>query len=253
MAQSISQESISVTGQIGAQAASRYAGATASGAPASGTFAVGDFIIDQTGKVYVCTVAGTPGTWVQVGSPTTSVTMGGDVTGSSATSNVGKIQGTPVSGLGPITGQVLTYNGTAWAPATAGGGALTYVQSFPGGSSNAFGSLTNTLITSMSITSGTWLINFQAAMSNATYAMGYQCLVSTSSTGGSGLIGGAAGMTVTGTYQIGGMSGSVVYVSGSTQTIYLHIVAQGPSNYWYGTSGPTSGLKVSGMSAVKIA
>jgi hypothetical protein len=51
----------------GATAATRYVGATASGAPASGTFAVGDFVIDQTGKVYVCTVAGSPGTWVQAG------------------------------------------------------------------------------------------------------------------------------------------------------------------------------------------
>ncbi len=49
----------------GATAASRYVGATASGAPASGTFAVGDFALDQTGKIWVCTVAGTPGTWVQ--------------------------------------------------------------------------------------------------------------------------------------------------------------------------------------------
>ncbi len=54
-------------GLAGATAATRYVGATASGAPVSGTFAVGDFIIDQTGKVYVCTVAGLPGTWVEVG------------------------------------------------------------------------------------------------------------------------------------------------------------------------------------------
>lgn len=53
--------------KTGATAASRYVGATASGAPASGTFAIGDFIIDQTGKVFICTVAGTPGTWVQAG------------------------------------------------------------------------------------------------------------------------------------------------------------------------------------------
>ena len=63
MAQSPSQESISVTGQIGAQAASRYAGATASGAPTVGSFLIGDFVIDQTGVIYICTVAGTPGTW----------------------------------------------------------------------------------------------------------------------------------------------------------------------------------------------
>jgi hypothetical protein len=59
---------LGVAGLAGATAASRYAGATASGAPTSGTFALGDLIPDQTGKIWVCTVAGTPGTWVQSGS-----------------------------------------------------------------------------------------------------------------------------------------------------------------------------------------
>jgi len=63
-------------GLTGATAATRYVGATASGAPASGTFAVGDFIIDQSGKVWVCTVAGTPGTWVQISSGITVVDEG---------------------------------------------------------------------------------------------------------------------------------------------------------------------------------
>ena len=67
MAQSISQEAIGATGLPGATAASRHAGATASGAPTTGTFAVGDFIVDQSGAMYVCTVAGTPGTWGIVG------------------------------------------------------------------------------------------------------------------------------------------------------------------------------------------
>lgn len=55
------------TGLTGAIAATRYVGGTATAAPTTGTFAVGDFVIDQTGKIWVCTVAGTPGTWVQVG------------------------------------------------------------------------------------------------------------------------------------------------------------------------------------------
>ena len=56
-------------GLTGATAALRLAGAIASGVvPASGTFAVGDVVIVQTGAIIVCTVAGTPGTWVQVGS-----------------------------------------------------------------------------------------------------------------------------------------------------------------------------------------
>ena len=69
MAQSISQEAIGATGLPGATAASRHAGATASGAPTTGTFAVGDFIVDQSGAMYVCTVAGTPGTWVKIATP----------------------------------------------------------------------------------------------------------------------------------------------------------------------------------------
>lgn len=66
--------SFNVTGQtiiaqgIGASiAAARWVGCTASGAPGSGTYLLGDFIVDQTGRMWVCTVAGTPGTWKDVG------------------------------------------------------------------------------------------------------------------------------------------------------------------------------------------
>ena len=51
------------SGLTGATTATRYVGGTANGAPTSGTFAVGDFIVDQTGTIWVCTTAGTPGTW----------------------------------------------------------------------------------------------------------------------------------------------------------------------------------------------
>jgi hypothetical protein len=53
----------------GAVSISRYAGATSGGPPTSGTFAVGDFVIDRTGTVWICTVAGSPGTWVNAASP----------------------------------------------------------------------------------------------------------------------------------------------------------------------------------------
>lgn len=58
---------LSPSGLTGAVQASRYVGATTSGAPVTGTFAVGDFIVDRSGKLWVCTVAGTSGTWVQIG------------------------------------------------------------------------------------------------------------------------------------------------------------------------------------------
>jgi hypothetical protein len=58
---------VGIGGLPGATAGTRYVGATASGAPVSGTFAVGDFVIDRTGATWICTVAGTPGTWAEGG------------------------------------------------------------------------------------------------------------------------------------------------------------------------------------------
>jgi hypothetical protein len=61
-------------GLTGATSASRYVGATTSGAPGSGTFVVGDFIVDQSGQIWVCTTAGSPGTWTAVGASGNVVT-----------------------------------------------------------------------------------------------------------------------------------------------------------------------------------
>lgn len=58
----------SPSGLTGATSATRYVGGTASGAPASGTFAIGDWVITRDAHIFVCTVAGTPGTWVDAGS-----------------------------------------------------------------------------------------------------------------------------------------------------------------------------------------
>ena len=89
MAQSISQEAIGATGLPGATAASRHAGATTSGAPTTGTFAVGDYVVDQTGFMWICTVAGSPGTWVKLLSGIVPVANGGTgVTASTGSGNV---------------------------------------------------------------------------------------------------------------------------------------------------------------------
>lgn len=56
------------TGLTGAVAAARFAGGTTSGAPVAGTFAVGDFVIAQDGGVWICTGAGSPGTWIDMSS-----------------------------------------------------------------------------------------------------------------------------------------------------------------------------------------
>lgn len=41
----------------------RFVGSTASGHPTSGTYALADYVVDQTGTFWICTAAGTPGTW----------------------------------------------------------------------------------------------------------------------------------------------------------------------------------------------
>lgn len=56
--------SIQVTGITGAVNPGRFVGVTTSGAPSTGTFAVGDFVVSQNGQMFVCVVAGSPGTWV---------------------------------------------------------------------------------------------------------------------------------------------------------------------------------------------
>jgi hypothetical protein len=55
-------------GLTGATTATRFAGGTSSAAPASGTFSTGDFVVAQSGVIFVCTAGGSPGTWVNAGS-----------------------------------------------------------------------------------------------------------------------------------------------------------------------------------------
>lgn len=47
----------------GSREATRYVGGTTTGAPTTGTYAVRDLVVSGDGRVYLCTAAGTPGTW----------------------------------------------------------------------------------------------------------------------------------------------------------------------------------------------
>ena len=56
---------VAPTGLTGATQVTRYVGGVATVAPTTGTFAVGDFVVSRNGKMFVCTAAGTPGTWTE--------------------------------------------------------------------------------------------------------------------------------------------------------------------------------------------
>lgn len=62
-------QQLKASGLPGATSGARFVGGTVSGAPVSGTFAVRDIVV-AAGAVWVCTVAGSPGTWVRDVGPT---------------------------------------------------------------------------------------------------------------------------------------------------------------------------------------
>lgn len=71
------QQYFAPTGLPGATAASRYVGGTTNGYPGSGNFAVGDYVVDQTGNIWICTVSGNPGTWEETSTDlTVDIVMG---------------------------------------------------------------------------------------------------------------------------------------------------------------------------------
>lgn len=74
---------LSSTGLVGATKSSRLVGSTTTGSPTQGTFQKGDLVIAQDGHVWVCTLAGSPGTWVDASvapiQGATDVTFDGDI------------------------------------------------------------------------------------------------------------------------------------------------------------------------------
>lgn len=64
--------SVGASGLPGAAAGSRLAGGIVSGPPVTGTFGFLDLVPDGSGAVWVCTAAGSPGTWAQAGASSPS-------------------------------------------------------------------------------------------------------------------------------------------------------------------------------------
>ena len=59
---------IEATGLPGTSGTSRFVGGSSTGGPpTTGTFQLGDYVVDSTGAIWICTTAGSPGTWTQAG------------------------------------------------------------------------------------------------------------------------------------------------------------------------------------------
>lgn len=127
----MTQASYAASGLTGAINASRYAGATTTGSPSTGAFLLGDFVIDQTGLIWICTVSGSPGTWVALvntsatqsltGKTLNSPVLSGTMTGSGAININAAIIGTVLSASSPGANTFTAYaGGTAGGPPTAG-------------------------------------------------------------------------------------------------------------------------------------
>lgn len=99
---------ITLVGLPGATAAARFVGGTTSGAPVSGgPFLVGDFVIDQSVAIWICVIAGSPGTWGRL-----AASGGLGVYGDGSYGNIVLDGVTSYSGLGiSLAGSTYTLQG----------------------------------------------------------------------------------------------------------------------------------------------
>ena len=108
--------SIGQTVLAGSTTTVRFAGGVNGAIPSSGTYAVGDTVVDVTGKIYICTTAGAPGTavWVTVGAGaglTANNTWTGTNTFNNASGLVVQQGGITVTGASSIAGALTVSSG----------------------------------------------------------------------------------------------------------------------------------------------
>lgn len=102
------------TGLTGATAAMALVGGTTSGAPTSGTFNKGDAVLAEDGFWWICTVAGTPGTWKLAGAALETATPAALAAAGAAGSSLNAAHGDHVH---PWTGLGVLANAQTWAAA----------------------------------------------------------------------------------------------------------------------------------------
>lgn len=73
--------SVTINGLTGSVAVGRLVGFTTTGAPSTGAHLTGDVVFAENGHIFICTLTGTPGTWVEAGAGTYLPLAGGTVTG----------------------------------------------------------------------------------------------------------------------------------------------------------------------------
>jgi hypothetical protein len=176
------------SGVPGATAGAAFVGGTTSGAPTSGTgYQKGDFVIDQTGSIWICTAiaptGGPQGTWKQMAANTV---VGAPVTGVSATAPIIATGGTTPTvswDSSYALTQTAVVTGTALKPSGLTG--ATAATRFVGGTASS------------APTTGTWSVGdfvvtqnakiFVCTVAGTAPAAVWTQLTSASSGGGSGL------------------------------------------------------------------
>ena len=230
------QPYLTVTGVGNATTATRYVGGTSVGAPTTGTFAAGDWIVDLTGTIWVCTTAGTPGTWTSE--------IPNSLVNRSATATAGTGEFT-IFGTSGTSGQTITL------PVVAVNGSLYQIKNLSPYTVNILGG-TNSISVSGTIYSAStpYTIPLNSAYTFAYSGGVWYCMVTTdiNKMGGLplGVAGGGTGLTSFGT------ANQVLAVnSGATALAYQNPF---PSAYYTTTATLSSNTNAiyTGASAVTL-
>jgi hypothetical protein len=197
-------------------------GATSAGAPTSGTFAVGDFIIDDTAIVWICTAAGTPGTW--------SPSIQSNVVVRSATATAGQGELT-IYGTSGTSGQTITL------PASPQNGAIYQIKNLSSYNVNILGGTSSISISGVVYSSSTpYTIIFNCAYTFVYTGGVWYCMVTTDLA----KMGNTLPVTFGGTGNSGYASSNLALYTTSNVTIAagtLPIVAGGTGLTSVGTAG----------------